>query len=111
MFKYLIVIGLMCGFFGGILLIYDIRPTLRDKITVEEALDRNHRRKEYPENILSVMVDIIKGRKEFKLLETEPNKILHHNEREKEHEIRFKLGVIAISIGFLLQIIGIVGTW
>ena len=103
-FKILIIFGLICQLIGVILLIYDIRPTLRQKKTIDEAFNRNYKSNIDSENILANIVDILKHRKKVIWLETETNKILKLDDREKEHAIRFKLGLIFIIIGFLLQI-------
>lgn len=114
MLNCLIFIGLICDFFGGILLIYDIRPTLRDKKTIEEALDRNYQREKQLENkeknILSIIIEIAEGRKKLVLLETSSDKIRYQDKIDKEHAFRFKWGFIVISIGFLLQIFGTISS-
>ena len=109
-FKILIIIGLIYQFFGLILLIFDIRPTLYGKKTIDEALNRNHKHKGDIENIFSIIVDIFKHKTKIIWLEMEPNKILNFNEREKEHAIRFKWGLILIISGISLQIISVIGS-
>ena len=109
-FKILIIFGLIYQFLGLILLIFDIRPTIYEKKTIDEALNRNHNFKIDSENILTIIVDILKHRKEVIWLETETNKTLKLDDREKEHAIRFKWGLILIISGISLQIISVIGS-
>lgn len=109
MFKYLTIAGLICNFIGSLLLIFDIRLSLKDKTTINEALDRDTKRKKrletLSEDIFSKIICLIKGRKKLKWRVSPVDEVLYQDMIEKEHVNRLKWGFTLMLIGFLLQLI------
>ena len=91
MFKYLIVIGLICDFLGVLFWNYEVQIPKRG--VIGKILNWYIRRKSRSKNKNQI-----------------PRASTFGYQNEIIHESRFKLGLALLAIGFILQIIGTVGT-